>query len=185
MKNTEFFMFEKTVYLKQGDGVVRELTEEDREEIKWLNNRVESLYPKCFKRLKEVYKKSQANITLHQHRIAARFCRCNFGNLDNVTDINSKGEFNLEDVICPLKGGFCADEGVICNPEINTNISPSEMRVLELVYNNVPKDEIANQLFLSKHTVNNHIRNAYTRIGAHEKADFIAYAHKHKLFPED
>ena len=44
------------------------------------------------------------------------------------------------------------------------------------------KEEIAEQLYLSAHTVNNHIRNAYFRLGIHSKAEFVKYAENNRLF---
>jgi DNA-binding NarL/FixJ family response regulator len=87
-------------------------------------------------------------------------------------------------VPCPLRGE-CILEGVVCSPEFNSKISDSEMRVLELLYKGYDKEEIAEKLFLSVHTVNNHIRNAYVRLGFREKAEFIDYAHRNKLFKDE
>ena len=44
------------------------------------------------------------------------------------------------------------------------------------------KDEIAENLFLSPHTVKNHIKSAYCKLGIHEKSEFIKYANAHNLF---
>lgn len=56
------------------------------------------------------------------------------------------------------------------------------MRVLKLWYDGYSKEEIAERLYLSVHTINNHIRNAYTRLGIHEKAEFFRYAEQNHLF---
>ena len=56
------------------------------------------------------------------------------------------------------------------------------MRVLRLWYQGKKKEDIAEELYLSVHTINNHIRNAFTRLGLHEKAEFVKYAESNKLF---
>ena len=61
-----------------------------------------------------------------------RFCKCNFGELDNTSrDIDKKGGFNFERVKCPMRGE-CKYEGIICNPQFNSRISDAEMRVMRL-----------------------------------------------------
>ncbi|MFV0539566.1 MAG: helix-turn-helix transcriptional regulator [Dysgonomonas sp.] len=61
-------------------------------------------------------------------------------------------------------------------------MTDSELKVMEMVFNNIPTDQIAERLFLSIHTVNNHRRNALQRLKLHSIQEFISYAHKNKLF---
>lgn len=61
-------------------------------------------------------------------------------------------------------------------------MSDAELRVMKLWHEGLNKEEIAEQLYLSVHTVNNHIRNAYIRIGVHSKAEFVRYAETNHLF---
>ena len=44
--------------------------------------------------------------------------------------------------------------------------------------------DIADTLYLSSHTVKNHIKSAYARLGVHEKSEFIRYAKDNNLFKE-
>ncbi|MDR1561169.1 MAG: helix-turn-helix transcriptional regulator [Holosporaceae bacterium] len=147
-------------------------------------DKIESLYPKAYSALNKEYKQLTAIPSLKRFNIVNRFCRCNFGTIDNIRDIDGKGRFVFEYVPCPLRGE-CRLEGVVCAPEFNSKISDSEMRVLELLYRGFEKEEIAEKLHLSIHTINNHIRNAYTRLGFHEKAEFIDYAHRNKIFKNE
>lgn len=183
MKSVEFYTFEDEVWFRFMDGKNEQLTEDKREVIKELLSDIRNFYPKAFDKLSDRYKKCQANIPHHQFMIAQRFCKCNFGNIDNVPDINSNGNFNLERLPCPCRGD-CDMENIVCNPKFNSNISDAEMRVLELVYKGLSDAQIADKLCLSEHTVRNHKRNAYTRIGLREKAEFIGYAHRNKLFKD-
>ena len=183
MNGTEFFQFENEIWYKKPDGTTEQLREEGRCVVKWMLDKIENFYPKALLKLKEIEKRSQSNITHYQFKVVDRFCRCNFGSIDNVTDINSSGQFRLEHVSCPLRG-ICKEENVICNPEFNSNISDAEMKVLEPLYRGENREYIADILCLSPHTVNNHIRNAFNRIEVHDVAEFIRYASDNKLFKQ-
>lgn len=183
-RNTEIYSFEDEVWIKTPNGEHKPLKEDDRDFIRYMSNKIETFYPEAYDRLKQEYLKCSANISYFQYRMVRRFCRCNFGAIDNIKDIGIGGELNFERVQCPLRGE-CLSEGIICNPKFNSKISESEKRVLKLVFRGKSKDEIAEKLCLSIHTVNNHIRNAYSRIGVHEKAEFIDYAHKNKLWQDE
>ena len=44
------------------------------------------------------------------------------------------------------------------------------------------QSDIADTLYLSEHTVHNHIRNAFVRLGIHSKSEFIKFADRNNLF---
>jgi hypothetical protein len=58
------------------------------------------------------------------------------------------------------------------------------MRVMQLVYEGFNNEDIAERLYLSPHTVKNHIKSVYLKLDIHEKSEFIQYAHKNNLFKE-
>lgn len=43
-------------------------------------------------------------------------------------------------------------------------------------------NEIAEELYLSIHTIKNHIRNALKRLDIHSKADFVKFADANNLY---
>lgn len=179
--NTEIYSFEDEVWFRTPDGQHHMLKEDDRDFIRYMMSKIQDFYPEACESLKEEYKRCAPNLIYYQYKIVRRFCRCNFGVIDDVKDISFSGRLNFERVQCPLRGE-CKNEGVICNPKFNSKISDAEERVLKLQFFGKTKEEIADELSLSVHTVNNHIRNAYSRIGVHEKAEFIDYAHRNKLW---
>lgn len=181
IRGIEFFSFEDEVWYRSADGSQHKLTENDRTEIGYVFDYICDFYPDAFAKLQEKYKRCASNVPYYQYKIVWSFCKCNFGIIDNTDDIDENGDMHFEHVPCPMRGE-CPYENVVCHPKFNSKISDSEMRVLELLFKNLPKEEIALRLYLSIHTVNNHIRNAFQRIGVHEKAEFIDYAHKHHLF---
>lgn len=177
----EFYTYENEVWYRTGDGRSTRLTEKDHEVIEMLLEKIEQFYPGAYAALAKEYERLQGNLSLFRFRVVQRFAKCNFGVIDNIADVDKFGRLNLECVPCPLRGE-CRNEGVICRPVFDSHISDAEMRVLKLWYEGYSKDEIAGELYLSVHTVNNHIRNAFTRLGIHEKAEFFRYAEQNHLF---
>lgn len=180
MLPTELFLFNKELYYQLHDGSAVAITAQS-DIIPGVVDIIEKFYPRAYLALCEIYEKSKPNLTYFRYLIVKRFCKCNFGNIDDIPDIVER-TCNFECVPCPLKGE-CKYEGVICHPIFNHRISDAEMRVLNLIYSNTTREDIAQCLSLSLHTVNNHIRNAYTRIGVKDTPAFIRYASQNNLFP--
>lgn len=184
LNNIEIYSFEDEVWYRSADGKHQKLDVENREFVREILSHIETFYPKAFEKLKELYSKCSENIPYYQYRMVWRFCKCNFGIIDSVSDISSCGRMNFEIVQCPLRGECCF-ENVICKPKFDSKISSAEERVLKLWVNGQEKEDIADQLCLSIHTVNNHIRNAFKRIGVHSKAELITYVHNNKLWQQN
>ncbi len=180
----EFFIFEGKLMYKTPEAHTQELEETDRQLIGFLVTYIKEFYPEAMEALKKVFQKSIVNIPYFEYRVVKRFASCNLGNIDHIPDINTQGKLILEHVPCPLRGE-CIHENIVCHPKFNVKISEAEMRVLEPLYRGQSREEIAEELYLSVHTVKNHIRNAFTRIGVKNTAEFIAYAYRHKLFKEE
>ena len=176
----EFYNFNNEVYCRNQAGKAIRLTETSPI-IPELIEMIQEYCPEAFEAWEKEYAKCLPNILYYRYRIVTRFIRCNFGIIDNVYDIDNRGKANLEDVPCPLRGE-CKHECIICHPKFNSKISAAEFRVLKLWFEGNNKEQIAEQLYLSVHTVNNHIRNAFNRIGLKDKADFFKYAEQNKLF---
>lgn len=182
MEQLEFYIYESELWCKYADGRNEVVTESNTELIQHLLELIREHYPTAYKALEKEYQKSAGNVMYYQYLIVRRFCKCNFGKLDTTKlDVEASGKFNFEKVDCPLRGE-CKYEGVICFPTFNTKLSDSELRVMKLVYDGMSKEEIAEQLYLSPHTVKNHIKSVYCKLGIHEKSEFIQYANRHNLF---
>lgn len=177
----EFFTFESEIWYRLPNGTSDKLTENSTAIISTMLEKIEKFYPKAYSALCSEYSRCKPNLQFFRFRIVSRFIKCNFGNIDNVADVDEFGRFQFECVQCPLRGE-CRFENVICRPEFEHHISEAEMRVLRLWYQGLSKSEIAEKLYISPHTVNNHIRNAFVRLGIHEKAEFFRYAEINKLF---
>ena len=55
-------------------------------------------------------------------------------------------------------------------------LSASELRVLRYLPTNLPAPEIAAELFVSLNTIRTHLRNVYTKLGVHSRADAVTRA---------
>lgn len=182
MNEMEFYIYDDELWCMYGGK--NEKVDEGSDIIKKIIVSIREQYPEAYKALSENYKKHSLNVPYYQYLMVNRFCRCNFGNLDPSTmDIDNRGGFHMEKVSCPLRGE-CQFEGVICCPKFNSNLSSAELRVMRLVYDGMSNDEIAGELFISPHTVKNHIKSAYLKLGIHQKAEFIRYANDNNLFKD-
>lgn len=163
------------------DGRSEEVTEKSKDLIEEILERIENFYPEAHKALNESYKKSQMNQSYFDFLRVRRFLKCNFGDLDTSDHDDKHGVFNFEKIHCPLRGE-CKFEEIICMPKFNSKLSKAEKRVMKLYYENQSIDRIADNLYLSGHTVKNHIKAAYAKLGVHTQAEFISYANKNHLF---
>lgn len=183
MNDLEFYIYDNELWCIFPDGRNEKITE-GSELVKPILEAIREFYPEAYADLMKWYQKSSARVPYFQFLMVNRFCKCNFGNLDNTKkDINRKGLFNFEHVQCPLRGE-CTHENIVCNPKFNSRISDAEMRVMKLVNDGMSNEEIASELYLSPHTVKNHIKSVYLKLGIHEKSEFIQYAQRNHIFDE-
>ena len=183
LTNIEFFTYEHEVWYRTPDGTTKRLTESDISLVDSLFDSIEHLYPLACDLLRLEYKSCLPNLPYFRFRIVARFIRCNFSVLDNMPDVKDGKFSNFECVPCPLRGE-CRHEGVICRPKINHQLSGAETRVMRLWHFGLSEDTIATALCISHHTVHNHIRNSYTKLGVHSRAEFVRIADINNLFNE-
>lgn len=181
LSEVEFFAYEHEVWYRLPDGTTNKLRESDSELTSAICELLEEFYPKAFSSLCDEYKNCKLNISYFRFRIVSRFVKCNFASLDNVPDMTNGLFSNFEYVSCPLRGE-CRHECVICRPEFNHKLSGAEMRVMSLWYSGSSEDTIASRLCLSPHTIHNHIRNSYFKLGVHSRAAFVKFADDNGLF---
>ena len=183
MSKLEFYIFDDEVWCRHSDGRNEIVDEHNREIIDSVFSIIETSYPDAFHALEDIYGKSKRNIPYYKYVFVRRFIKCNFSRLDSTyIDIDkSNGAINFENVDCPLRGE-CAYEGVVCRPKLNTPMSRAELRVAKLWYEGMSKEDISNELYLSKHTVVSHIRNIYKKLDIHSDAEFVKYIDRNHLF---
>jgi LuxR family maltose regulon positive regulatory protein len=66
-------------------------------------------------------------------------------------------------------------------PPLLDELSPSELRVLRYLPTNMTRHEIASELYVSINTVNTHIRNIYSKLGARDRSSAVERAREMRL----
>ena len=86
----------------------------------------------------------------------------------------------LADIVDLLRGAPApsADRELLPQPE---ELSPSELRVLRFLPTNLTRPEIARELYVSVNTVNTHIRNIYSKLGARDRSSAVRRARELRL----
>jgi LuxR family maltose regulon positive regulatory protein len=86
----------------------------------------------------------------------------------------------LADIVDVLRGESppSADRELAARPE---TLSPSELRVLRYLPTNMTRPEIARELYVSINTVNTHMRNIYSKLGARGRSAAVERARELRL----
>ena len=86
----------------------------------------------------------------------------------------------LAEVLDLLRGGLAPsiDRERLSEPD---ELSPSELRVLRYLPTNLTRPEIARELYVSVNTVNTHIRNIYSKLGARDRSSAVRLARELRL----
>ncbi len=180
LRGIEFFKSPDgcVMYRRQGMPVA-ELTEQDRELVGALLSLIRTRYPDAFAALSEIYSRSERNRVWFEFQMVSRFVRCNLGDYDTQTiDIDADGLVHFEQMKCPLMGsGDCRWEGVVCCPTLSTGLTTRELELLPLIADGLQSHEIAERLFISKCTVDNHRRNILAKLGMRSTAELAAFYH--------
>ena len=86
----------------------------------------------------------------------------------------------LTDIVDVLQGTWAPSTNghPLAQPE---ELSPSELRVLRYLPTNMTRPEIARELYVSINTVNTHIRNIYSKLGARGRSSAVERARELRL----
>lgn len=153
------------------------LTEDDSEVIKCFFNQIKNKYPKAFAALEEEY----CFRPNYKFLAVRRFIKCNWGNDDEIKDVDINGNFNFEHVRCPMRGGDCIWENTICHPVDATDLTTREREVVKLIAKGFSLKEVAEQLTISIRTVETHRGNVFEKLGINKLTQIVDYAHRHNL----
>jgi LuxR family maltose regulon positive regulatory protein len=86
----------------------------------------------------------------------------------------------LADVVDLLRGASTPSIGPERLPQPE-ELSPSELRVLRFLPTNLTRPDIARELYVSINTVNTHIRNIYSKLGARDRSSAVQRARELRL----
>ena len=176
LKNIEFHRSadgKDAMYRKRGESTSILLEPGSTNFTVPLLSQVDNQFPKCYKRLKEIYGQNKQ----FRYLAARRFMKCNGSEFDNVLDIDAQGIIHPELVTCPLRGE-CLDEGTLCLPERETGLTCREKEIAGLVAKGLSNEEIAKTLFIGIDAVKSHVQNALRKLELPNRAALSTYISK-------
>jgi LuxR family maltose regulon positive regulatory protein len=100
--------------------------------------------------------------------------------LDALPRHTTAHEAPLADIFDVLRGTGApsTDREPLTQPE---ELSPTELRVLRHLPTNLTRPEIGRELYVSINTVNTHIRNVYSKLGARDRSSAVQRARELRL----
>lgn len=175
LENIEFYNCpDGSVIVKPNDQPMYSYEQSHRSLTENMLITIRDLYPTAFEALAEIYSRSERNREYYEYKIVHRFIRCNFGEYDALTfDISKSGDFNFEDVRCPMRGE-CMFEGIICKPQLNTSLTNREKEVAGRLADGYTVREISDELQISILTVRNHIQHIKARLKLKHTSQIIS-----------
>lgn len=159
MKKIEFYNDpDGNVYYTQNSVVRKRFTRFDEDIINGLLHMIRKTFPDTYLALIKSYPLNSSNmVAISQNRflMAERFIRCNFGENDILSLDYDNGIYHYEMVKCPLRGGHCQFENVICNPKSKQDVKLSclEKNVASMYSEGVTFSEIAEYMGKSPNTI--------------------------------
>jgi len=72
---------------------------------------------------------------------------------------------------------------LIKRERLETNLSGREVEVIKLLARGMRNQEIANQLFISEHTVKVHVTNIFDKLGVRDRVEAVCYAIRSGMVP--
>lgn len=93
--------------------------------------------------------------------------------LENIREVHNGGS--------PMSAGIARKVTQYFRPERTSPLSERELEILQLLCNGKNYSQIAEQLFISGHTVRNHIKNIYQKLHVHSRAEAVNKAIKDRL----
>lgn len=108
--------------------------------------------------------------------------------IQNIVASNSSSEELVEALNAAIHGKIYFAESIVkfankkqTNDLIGKDLSDREIEVIKLMSKGFTNTEIANQLFLSKHTISTHRKNILKKLQLHHVSEVTRYAIQQKL----
>ena len=133
-------------------------------------------FPACYARLATIYPYQSNKPSVRRRAefdMASRFIRCNFGEHDLLTNDIEHDIMYFEEVKCPLRGGFCPDENIICKPKGLIRLSSAEKSVVDMYLIGYTFDEIAGRLGKSPNTIKAQLHRVKNKLGVRNCREII------------
>ncbi len=93
--------------------------------------------------------------------------------IEHIKEVHSGGS--------PMSAGIARKVTTYFRPEPTSPLSNRELEILQLLCKGKNYSQIAEQLFISGHTVRNHIKNIYQKLHVHSRAEAVNKSIKDRL----
>lgn len=93
--------------------------------------------------------------------------------INAIESISQNNRFYCNKILDVLMTGTQEEEPVNCEP---TSLSPREYEVLQLITKGFRTADIADQLYLSVHTINSHRKNILKKLNLKSPTELVVYA---------
>lgn len=169
-KKYEFYLTPNGDILVDELGVgLRPFEERDNEMVRFVNERIRTLFPEAFEALCKEYETYSANKWHYEFLIASRFIRCNFGKFDGLTyDIDGLA-MHVEDVPCPQRKE-CRMNGTICKPK-PFGLTEREAMIARMTSEGMTYKEISAKLGIEHSTIKNFLQNIKQKLKLQSSKD--------------
>lgn len=164
------------VFYKQGKAGEKRLTRFCTDVCVEVLGIIRDRFPGAWSRLRLMYpakNQSKAAKDAAAFSVIERFIRCNFGEHDLLTPDIERDIVHFEEVRCPLRGGMCPDENIICKPQSLYKLTPAEKEVADLYLRGYTFDMIAQQLGKSPSTVKQQLWKLKKKLGTKNCREII------------
>lgn len=164
------------VYFKHNGEEERRLTRFTKDVCVRVLGLIHDRFPGAWSRLRLLYpSKSQTGAEADKaaFRMVERFIRCNFGEHDLLTPDIENDILHFEEVRCPLRGGCCKDENIICKPQSLVRLTPAEREVARLYLYGYTFEEVAGELGKSPQTVKVQLHDIKEKLNARNCREII------------
>ena len=167
MAKIEFFTDAEGRMFYREDGITRELVDNEYGVVTTMYGLIKDKFPKSFKALSSLYP--------DRLTITRRFSACNLMNDDSVTFDLNEGTVNIEDVRCPLRGGLCKWEGLICRCNNQFNMSEDDIELVRLLKKGMQYTNIARHFEVSIDAIKKRVSRLKKRTGARNIVELVNY----------
>ncbi len=172
----------KIEFMTRTDGTILVMENEetqplsDREDvINTVHDIIEADYPEAYSALYCKYHTSKKSEEKTKEDIVSRFLRCNCGNYDPHKFDLSNGELFLELVPCPLRGGECEDENIICRAKKSGTLTKCQYQVAKLLAAGYSRESIADLLQITRSTLKQHVASIHRKLELSNDAEIANY----------
>ena len=167
MAQIEFFTDAVGTLYYRENGKTSELTDAEYGIVTTMYGLIKTRYPKSYKALSSLYS--------DRLMIVRRFIACNLMNDDTVSFDVNEVTINVEDVKCPLRGGLCKWEGIICRCNNQFDVNDEDIELIRMVKRGCDYTDIAHHFTVGIDAIKKRVSRLKKLTGARNIFELINF----------